>query len=248
MNGLSQIDYSSASIKVRDDITDAHRQAWQRISKAGTWWTGKERVAIAAEVRNAVKCTLCKERKAALSPNAVEGTHESLGFLEEGVVDVIHRVVNDPGRLSKAWYEKVLAGGIEDTHYVEIIGVVITVVTVDVFCRGVGVLPHPLPTPIEGEPSKHRPESAKLEAAWVPMIPPGKEKGAEAELYREGMHPNVGRALSLVPDEVRGMQSLIGAQYIPVQQGGDMGQRRSISRAQMELVAGKVSALNGCFY
>jgi len=72
----------------------------------------------------------------------VEGTHESLGFLAEGVVDVIHRVVTDPGRLSKAWCEQVVAGGFEDTRYVEIVGVVITVVSVDVFCRGGRHLQH----------------------------------------------------------------------------------------------------------
>ena len=245
---MREIDYASAPIKVRDDITEAHRRAWQRIAAPGTWWTGKERVAIADEVRSAIKCALCKERKAALSPSAVQGNHDSPGVLPEEVVDVIHRVVTDPGRLSKAWYEQALAGGVEDTHYVEIIGVVITVVSVDVFCRGVGVPAHLLPSPVDGEPSRRRPESAKLEAAWVPMIAQGKEKGPEADLYREGNHPHVGRALSLVPDEVRGMKSLLGAQYFPIHQVVDLSLKRSISRAQMELIAGRVSALNGCFY
>ncbi len=245
---MSEIDYTAASIRVRDDITEAHRRAWQRIAAPGTWWTGKERVAIAAEVRNAVKCALCKQRKAALSPHTVEGKHDSPGVLTEQVVDVIHRVVTDPGRLSKAWYEQVITSGVEDTHYVEIIGVVITVVSVDVFCRGVGVPPHPLPSPVDGEPSRRRPESAKPESAWVPMIAQGKEKGPEADLYREGNYPHVGRALSLVPDEVRGMKGLIRAQYVSVHQVIDVRVNRSISRAQMELVAGRVSALNGCFY
>ena len=72
---MSEIDYASAPIKVRDDITEAHRRAWQRIAAPGTWWTGKDRVAIAAEVRNAVKCALCKERKAA-------GTFDKQLFLD----------------------------------------------------------------------------------------------------------------------------------------------------------------------
>ncbi len=41
---MTEIDYASASIKVRDDITEAHWRAWQRIANPGTWWTGKERV------------------------------------------------------------------------------------------------------------------------------------------------------------------------------------------------------------
>ncbi len=245
---MSVVDYTSASVEVRDDIVEAHKCAWQRLGEPGTWWTGAERVAIAAEARNARRCSLCRERKAALSPNAVQGSHDSQGALPDGAVDVIHRVVTDPGRLSKDWLEQLLAGGLEDTHYVEIIGVIITVVTIDVFCRGVGVPPHPLPSPVDGEPTRRRPESAKMEAAWVPMIAQGKEKGPEADLYREGDYPHVGRALSLVPDEVRGMKGLLVAQYVPVHQVIDVRVNRSISRAQMELIAGKVSALNGCFY
>jgi len=245
---MSEISYSSAPIAVRNDIVEAHRRAWQRIAKPGTWWAGQKRVAIAAEARNARKCTLCMERKAALSPHAMEGRHDSLGDLPENAVEVIHRVVTDPGRLSKDWFEGVLTSGVEDTQYVEIIGVVVTVVSIDSFCRGIGVPRHPLPEPVEGQPSQHRPKGAKLEGAWVPMIPQGKAKGSEADLYKEGRCPNVGRALSLVPNEVRGLKDLMAAQYVPINQVIDVRVERSISRAQMELIAGKVSALNQCFY
>jgi len=245
---MSEITYESAPVTVREDICEAHQRAWKRIAAPGTWWKGRERVDIAAETRNAFTCNLCRQRKAALSPNAVEGKHESVGDLREEVVDVIHRVATDPGRLSKAWFDKVRASELEDTRYVEIIGVLVTVVSIDTFCRGIGVPPHPLPEPVEGEPSRHRPEGAKPEGAWVPMIAHGKEKGPDVDLYQEGRHPNVGRALSLVPDEVRGMKDCIGAQYFPFHQVIDVRRKRAISRAQMELIAGRVSALNQCFY
>lgn len=245
---MHEVTYSSAPIAVRNDIVEAHRRAWQRIAKPGTWWTGQKRVAIAAEARNAVNCTLCRKRKEALSPNAVKGNHDSTNSLPEAAVEVIHRVVTDPGRLSNAWFEQVMDGGLEDTQYVEIISVVVTVVSIDTFCRGIGVPPHPLPTPLDGEPSRFRPKSAKLEGARVPMIANGLAEGPEADLYREGNYPNVGRALSLVPDEVRGLVDLMTAQYFPVYQVSDLRLHRSITRAQMELVAGRVSALNQCFY
>ncbi len=245
---MSDISYASAPVMVRDEIAEAHRRAWQRLAEPGTWWTGKERVAIAAEVRNAQNCKLCKENKAALSPYSVKGKHDSLEILPDEVVDVIHRVVTDPGRLSKEWFDRTIASGIEDTQYVEIIGVIITVVSIDSLCRGIGVPPHPLPKPLEGEPSRHRPKSAKPEGAWVPMIPNGKAKGPEADLYQEGRYPNVGRALSLVPNEVRGLKDLIAAHYVPVHQVINVNIERSINRAQMELIAGRVSALNQCFY
>ena len=164
---------------------------------------------------------------------------------------MIHRVTTDPGRLSKDWYERLLADGVEDTHYVEALGVVVRTVSVDSFCRGLGIPPHPLPTPIPGEPSRRRPPQAQMDAAWVPMIPSGQETGPDADIYWGQPAPNVLRAMSLVPDEVRAsIHTLIVTHYMefaqtmdPTSNGG-----RAISRAQIELLASRVSALNQCFY
>ncbi len=60
--------------------------------------------------------------------------------------------------------------------------------------------------------------------------------------------PAVVRALSLVPDEVRSWQQLASAQYLSLESMTAMETSRAIDRAQMELVAGRVSALNECFY
>jgi hypothetical protein len=90
-----------------------------------------------------------------------------------------------------------------------------------------------------------------MEEAWVPMILPENLATAEQDLYR---HPtgNVLRAMSAVPEEVRALKALSAAQYIAVEQMRDFvgGERlgRNLSRAQMELVAGRVSALHECFY
>ena len=57
------------------------------------------------------------------------------------------------------------------------------------------------------------------------------------------------RALSLVPDEVRSWIKVANVQYVMgdlLNFAADTG--RAIDRAQMELVAGRVSAINECFY
>ena len=42
---------------------------------------------------------------------------------------------------------------------------------------------------------------------------------------------------------------MVDAQYLPGAMMADLATRhRAITRAQMELVAGRVSAINGCFY
>jgi hypothetical protein len=125
---------------------------------------------------------------------------------------------------------------------------VASVVSVDTFCRGIGLPPHPFPIPLDGAPSRTRPGSARDEGAWVSTIPNGKATGPESDLYRGGTTPNIGRALSLVPDELRGLHELGAAHYFPFAQVMDVRQRRSLSRAQIEFMATRVSALNRCFY
>ena len=53
------------------------------------------------------------------------------------------------------------------------------------------------------------------------MIARGNARGLEADLYGRHRYPNVGRALSLVPDEVRGLVDLMTAHYMPVYRVAD---------------------------
>lgn len=246
---MTALSYARAPVPVREDLTVAHRRTWQRLAQAGNWWTGAERVAIAAEVRQARRCALCTTRKSALSPHAIEGTHDHVSPLAAAAVDVIHRVTTDPRRLTKAWFDKIMATKeLSDAQYVEIIGEMVAVISIDSFCWGLGVPFHPLPEPQPGNPSHYRPATARHESAWVPMIPASDATGAEADLWQVDRTANVIRALSLVPDAVRQLLDLSAAHYISMDNFMDLTWGRSLSRAQMELIAGRVSALRECFY
>ena len=80
----------------------------------------------------------------------------------------------------------------------------------------------------------------------------GRAAGPEADLYPQAVQaPNVYMAMSLVPDAVRAMSRLSQAQYISpaiVAAPGRNEPGRAIDRSQIELIAGRVSALNECFY
>ena len=239
--------YAAAPIPIRGDLAAAHGRAWERLGKPGTWWSGEARVAIAAETRRAPSCALCRARKEALSPAAAAGAHDSLGELPAAVVEVVHRVATDPGRLTERWFRGVLAAGLTAEEYVEAVGVVAHTVAIDTFARGLGLDPLPLPQSRPGSPSRRRPAGAKAGPAWVPWLEPG-EAGAD-ELYGTSRPPNIMKAMSLVPDEVASFFDLVAHQYQPAAAMRDFSREyRAISHAQIELLAARVSALNRCLY
>ena len=81
------------------------------------------------------------------------------------------------------------------------------------------------------------------------MIAPEDASGPDADVYGDGgFMPNIMRALSLVPDEVRMLRRLAATHYLAVEQIPDPTARRALDRMQIELVAARVSALNECFY
>ena len=251
---VADISYDQADIPVREDIIVAHRRTWTHIASPGTWLVGKTRVAIAAETRNAAGCSLCQQRKQALSPNAVQGTHDGLGALPENLVDAIHRIATDPARLTESWVQSVFDGGVPDSEYVEMVSVLAHTKCVDTFCDGIGVAHHPLPQPIPGEPTRVRPEGAVVDVAWLPTVPPERASGDLQEIYPSGIGdapnaPNVRRAMSLVPREAISFFGLNDVQYLPPEAMWQVEVNpRAIEKAQIELVAGRVSSLNGCFY
>ena len=244
-------DYSNSGYEIRPDIALAHRRVWEQFADAGSWWRGADRVAIAQEVRNARFCQLCVERKAALSPFSIEGKHNTTTNLPQIAVDAVHRLCTDPSRLTRNWLETCEQKGLSKGQYVELLGIVVGMVSIDAFHRALGIDLEPLPHPQPGEPSKYLPAGIEEGSAWVPVIPAANAKGNEADLYGGSKQAgNVITAMSLVPDSVRILKTLGSAHYIdmkdvpnPYANGG-----RSLSRPQIELVAGRVSALSDCFY
>ena len=247
---MTFFDYDQAPVPIRADIAAAHRNYWRTLARPGSWWTGAERVAIAAESRNATTCRLCQARKQALSPEAVTGEHDCGEGLPATAVDAAHRVVTDQGRLTRKYVEHNVAAGLTKEAYVELVGVVVAVMSIDEFHRALGMELERLPIPEPGEISRYRPAVLSEDIGFVPTIPPDGAVGNEEGLWPGGRTANVLRALTLVPDALRDWLGLAGAQYLSVEDMANMGQdeARSINRMQMELIAARVSAVNECFY
>lgn len=245
---METLSYDAAPFKVREDLVEAHRRVWGRLGRPGTWLDAERRIRVAEETRHAPGCALCRRRKEALSPFSIEGEHDSLGRLPENWVEVIHRIVSDPGRLTRGWYERMLAAGIADTEYVEIVSIVAHVTAIDTFARGLGIPKQPLPPPREGEPSRYRPAEARQHEAWAPNIAWDEHGPNEADFF-VGTPSNIRRALTLVPDEARSFFDLSAHQYLSGLASRDFSKEyRAITHAQIELLAARVSAINQCTY
>ena len=245
--------FESAPFPVRPDLLDACRDGWARLGAPGTWWTGAERIAIAAEVRRVSSCELCATRKSSLSPYGDNRRHdETACVLPPFAVEAVHRIVSDPGRITERWVQEAV-NELDDTRYVELIGVVATVVMVDTLAAGIGVRQAVLPDPIDGTPNRQRPNGLAIHSAWVPTVVPEAAEGDLAAWYsilrlsplipsepeNVGTIPKITRALTLVPSEQLAYGAFIMTGYLSVHE---------ISQAQEELLASTVSSANGCYY
>lgn len=243
------VDYAGAGVPVRGDLRETHLAMLEYFRKPGSWFSGAQRLAIAAESRHAHSCPLCLERKASLSPEHPKGHHSRASDLPEDLVEIVHRIRLDPQRLSREWFDRVMSAGLEEGPYVEMVGIAAFTAGIDFFCRALGVEPFDLPAPLPGEPSGYRPPGARAGTAWVSVLAPEDATGDEAGLYdSEGFVPNIARALSIVPDHVRILQLESASHYVSMADIPDPMVRRSLDRLQMELVAARVSAMNECFY
>lgn len=211
-------DFASSPLPIRSDLVAAFREVWDRLASPGTWWTGKQRVAIAAVAR------------AAYSDG--EPLAAATG-LPQPAVAAASLIASSPATITaekiRTWEEN----GLDSYQYIELIGIVSQITTVDTFHRAMGLDLEPLPEPRAGQPSRlHATPPATLTKAWVPMVGP----------------PMIPVALSAVPAEAAALEALHGPAYLRYEEMQDPAITRGLTRAQMEIVASRTSAINECFY
>ena len=226
------------SIVVPAKVNESHGIAVDQFGQAGTWLTADIRTAVWAEARSATDCSLCRARKQALSPYALKGEHDTCTDLPNNMIEVVHRIKNDSGRLTKRWFDEQIATGLSREAYIETLSLVATSIILDSYSTAMGLPDYVIPTPQPGEPSMVLNPEVEDEGAWLPIT------RVEQQVEDHGLPnvPNIARAMGLVPSAMMHFFGTMRAHYALA--GDDFG----IGRSQIELIAARVSSHNECFY
>lgn len=209
---------------IRTDLREAHERSLAHVAAPGARLTAAARVRV-AEVAIA----------AYLDADPPPPWARPYG---DPLLDAVHRLARHAGTLTEAWYEQLVADGVHPLDWVEAVGVVIATIPPVAFARAIGAPLPSLPTPVPGAP--HGREAAELAPAtlnWVPVAAPADRTAS------------VVQALSALPDEYDNMWRLADSQYMSNEQMEDpRWNRGTLSRPQMELVAGRLSLIRECFF
>ena len=149
--------YAETLMPIREQIALSHRAAIDSYHQVGSWFDAPTRKMILEEFRfaDAGSCAVCSIQKNALSPYSHKGEHESITALPSIVVEVIHKLATDSGRLTERWFKEVLDQGLSAEEYIEILGCVATAIVLDTFAFGIGASQLEPQEPVQTErPSK----------------------------------------------------------------------------------------------
>ncbi len=137
------------SIPVRPDLLAGLRHVWEALAAPGTWWTGAERVGLAAAARGAPT--------------------DEIPRVAAGAARLIYA---DVTATSREWFDGVLGAGVSMAAFVELVGVVSRLAAVDQFVHAIGHAAEPLPVPQPGDSAGAPLPKARPGRARVPMAGP----------------------------------------------------------------------------
>lgn len=212
-------------------LNDASDAAWSALGHPGAWWTGPERLAIAATARRAAPRPVWDRAPdlASLGRRVPDGD-----TLSPFVAGLAERIAVEPSSLSRDEVQGI-ASELGDAAYAELASIVCQVVAIDHLAAAEGAPERAFPDPVAGEPSRTRPAGMA-------------DVGGHIEMEAEAVGPNVGRSLSLAGADHERWRNLVFSMYSGVEFFEMVWADRALSRPQVELLAARTSALNECFY
>jgi len=209
-------------------VNEAVDAAWAHLGRAGRWWTGPQRLAMARIARDT------EPVPDGLPPSLSFRESESGPETEPLVAALAERVAVAPATLTRDLVRSV-TDRIGDAAYAELCAVIAQVVAVDHLRRSLGYGPVPLPDAEEGDPTRERPDGMA-------------DVGGHIEMRAIPFGPNVARSLSLGAEDCDRWLGLVITMYAGAGFQEMVWSDHPLGRPQVELLAARTSALNECFY
>lgn len=220
---------------IRPDLRTAHERAWDSLAEPGTWWSARERRALAQTAVIAMWSPAPPPPWA--SPEQVVSFLGAAADAPLAAHVAAVRMARHASTITREWYEAV-AAEIGEFAYVELVGIVCVVAATTSLRRTLGLAGRDLPA--AGDDGATRTVGPATEPArlnWVPVAAPADSTAA------------VVQALTAVPSAHSALWSLADVQYIPDAEMVDpLWTRGTLARSEMELVAVSVSAGRECHY
>jgi len=146
---------NGANLPIPQLLQETISAEWHRLSGAGTWWNGQERVAIAQQARRA---------RAASTGEAVT--------LTEAARAAVAQIETRAHEIDQAWVAGCQDRDLAPLAMVELLAITAKISAIDTFLTGVGRQLPALPQPREGEPSRETVDGAKIDHGWLPTRGP----------------------------------------------------------------------------
>lgn len=195
---------------------------WLFLATCGTWFSGSQRLSIAAAARATDDARRLDTPDA--SPNE---SADAADELSPAALDAAAMIALAPATMTNSDIERWESAGLNRFELIEIVGIVSRLHAVDTLLLLNGTPVADLPPPVAGTPRRKAPRKAKQRASRLPTTAPGA----------------IG-ALSGVPAESEARDRLHRALF-----GADrLAALPGLTRLQMEFLATKTSIVNQCVY
>ena len=212
-----------------NDIIESFQIVWDNLGKPGNWWSGRERIEIAEEIRDSSPPSL-SERIVDFS----DYSNEAASGITPFVKAVARKVAYESSSIDKDIFDQIVAVIGED-QYAEIAAIASQLIPIYHLADTLGYDREQLPDAEPGPPSGERPDGLIGGVGLLPTLP------------TNGI-PHVAVSLSLAEADNARRMLLVRAMYSGKDFGEMIWTHRNLSRPQIELVAARTSAINECFY
>jgi hypothetical protein len=207
---------------------EAIARAWANLTTSGPTLNSAERLAVIASARRAWATAT------GTGTGSTDGTGNGVDRRGHGspLEETAYWVARDAGGLTGEVVDGLEQRGLDRYRYLEAVGVVARLASLDFYARGVGAPLLEAPFDDGSSPTGEVHPDAAITDGWVPATGP---------LFAPA-------SLDALPAEGLALRDVHEAMYMPMAEMGDPAFVDVLTRAQIEFIAARTSFLNECFY